>query len=41
MAFINEKIETIIAETEKGNIGSEKVLEKNGFKEYKEEETNW
>ena len=41
MAFMNEKIETIIAETEKGNIGSEKVLEKNGFKKYKEEDTNW
>jgi len=41
MAFLNEKIEAVIADTEKGNIASEKVLERCGFKKYKEEETQW
>jgi RimJ/RimL family protein N-acetyltransferase len=41
MAFMDEKIETVIAETEKGNIASEKVLEKCLFKKYKKEETIW
>jgi RimJ/RimL family protein N-acetyltransferase len=41
MAFMDKKIETVIAETEKGNIASEKVLEKCLFKKYKEEETTW
>jgi len=40
-AFLNEKIKTIVADTEKGNIASEKVLERCGFKKYKEEETIW
>jgi hypothetical protein len=41
MAFMNEKIEAIIAETEIGNIESEEALERCGFKKYKEEETKW
>jgi len=41
IAFIDEKIETIIAETDKGNIKSEKVLERCGFIKYKEEESMW
>jgi RimJ/RimL family protein N-acetyltransferase len=41
MAFMNENIETIIAETETDNIGSHKVLEKCGFRKYKDEETIW
>jgi RimJ/RimL family protein N-acetyltransferase len=40
-AFEDKKIETIIAETEVENINSYKVLEKCGFKKYKEEETHW
>jgi RimJ/RimL family protein N-acetyltransferase len=38
-ALTNEKIETIIAETE--TIASKRVLERCGFKKYKEEETAW
>jgi len=41
MAFMDKKIETIIAETEVENIASSKVLERCGFKEYKEERTHW
>ena len=41
MAFMDEKIETIIAETEIENITSYKVLERCGFKKYKEERTHW
>ena len=40
-ALTNEKIETIIAETEKDGIGSIKILERCGFKKYKEEKTIW
>jgi len=41
MALNNEKIKTVIAETEIENIPSQKVLEKCGFKKYKEEKTIW
>jgi len=41
MAFMDDKIETIIAETEVENIASYKVLERCGFKKYKEEGTHW
>jgi RimJ/RimL family protein N-acetyltransferase len=42
MALMNEKIETIIAETEMENIASHKVLERCRFKRYKKEgETIW
>ena len=41
MAFMDDKIETIIAETEVENISSYKVLERCGFKKYKEEGTHW
>jgi len=41
MAFMDEKIETIIAETEAENTASYKVLEKCGFKKYMEEGTHW
>jgi RimJ/RimL family protein N-acetyltransferase len=41
MVFTDEKIETIIAETEVENIASYKVLERCGFEKYKEEETYW
>jgi len=41
MSFIDEKIETIIAETEVENIASYKLLERCGFKKYKEERTHW
>ena len=37
----DEKINTIIAETETENISSHNVLKRNGFKKYKEEETIW
>jgi RimJ/RimL family protein N-acetyltransferase len=37
MALMNKKIEIIIAETEKENIASHKVLERCKFKKYKEE----
>jgi RimJ/RimL family protein N-acetyltransferase len=40
-AFENEKIDTIIAETEVENISSHNLLERNGFKKYKEGETIW
>jgi RimJ/RimL family protein N-acetyltransferase len=40
-ALKNEKIDTIIAETETENIPSQNVLKRNGFKKYKEEETLW
>jgi [ribosomal protein S5]-alanine N-acetyltransferase len=40
MAFMDEKIETIITETEVENIASYKVLERCGFKKYKEERTH-
>jgi [ribosomal protein S5]-alanine N-acetyltransferase len=35
------ELETIIAETEVENIASYKVLERCGFKKYKEEGTHW
>ena len=38
---MDDKIETIIAETEVENIPSYKVLGRCGFKKYKEEETHW
>jgi len=41
MAFMDENIETIIAETEVENTASYKVLERCGFKKYKEERTHW
>ena len=42
MAFMDKKIETIIAETDVENIASYKVLERCGFKKYKKEEgTHW
>jgi len=41
MSFKDEKIETIVAETEVENIASYKVLERCGFKKYKEERTHW
>jgi len=41
MAFMDKKIETIIAETEAENTASSKVLERCGFKKYKEERTHW
>jgi RimJ/RimL family protein N-acetyltransferase len=40
-AFFNEKINKIIAETEKENMASQNILVKNGFKKYKEKETIW
>jgi RimJ/RimL family protein N-acetyltransferase len=40
-ALTDEKIETIIAETEIENTASKRVLERCGFKKYKEEETAW
>jgi predicted acetyltransferase len=40
-ALTDEKIETIIAETEIDNMASKRVLERCGFKKYKEEETEW
>jgi RimJ/RimL family protein N-acetyltransferase len=40
-AFEDKKIETIIAETEVENTSSFKVLERCGFKKYKEERTLW
>jgi RimJ/RimL family protein N-acetyltransferase len=40
-ALTDEKIETIIAETEIGNMASKRVLERCGLKKYKEEETAW
>jgi RimJ/RimL family protein N-acetyltransferase len=40
-ALTDEKIETIIAETEVENIASKRVLERCGFVKYKEEETAW
>jgi len=41
MAFMDENIETIIAETEAENTASYKVLERCDFKKYKEEGTHW
>ncbi|MDR2792963.1 MAG: GNAT family N-acetyltransferase [Treponema sp.] len=41
MALMDQRIETIIAETEMENIASHKVLERCGFKKYQEEETIW
>jgi RimJ/RimL family protein N-acetyltransferase len=41
MALNNEKIKTVIAETEIENISSQKVLERCGFKKYQEEKTMW
>jgi RimJ/RimL family protein N-acetyltransferase len=41
MALNNKKIKTVIAETEIENIPSQKVLERCGFKKYKEEKTIW
>jgi len=41
MALNIEKIKTVIAETEIENISSQKVLERCGFKKYKEEKTIW
>jgi RimJ/RimL family protein N-acetyltransferase len=41
MALKDERIETIIAETEIENIASYKVLERCGFKKYEEKETLW
>ena len=41
VAFMDGKIETIIAETEVENIASYKVLKRCGFKKYKEEGTLW
>jgi len=40
-ALLDERIEIIIAETEKENIASKRVLEKCGFIKYKEEESEW
>ncbi|MDR1097816.1 MAG: GNAT family N-acetyltransferase [Tannerella sp.] len=40
-ALTDEHIETVIAETETDNIASKRVLERCGFKKYKEEETVW
>jgi RimJ/RimL family protein N-acetyltransferase len=40
-ALMDEKIETIIAETEIDNMASKRVLERCGFKKYKEQETAW
>jgi RimJ/RimL family protein N-acetyltransferase len=40
-ALTDEKIETIIAETEIENTASKELLERCGFKKYKEEETAW
>jgi RimJ/RimL family protein N-acetyltransferase len=40
-ALTDEKIETIIAETEIENIASKRVLERCGFVRYKEEKTAW
>jgi RimJ/RimL family protein N-acetyltransferase len=37
----DEKIETVIAETEIDNTASKRVLERCGFKKYKEEKTAW
>jgi RimJ/RimL family protein N-acetyltransferase len=39
--FENEKVDTVIAETEVENISSHNLLERNGFKKYKEGETIW
>jgi RimJ/RimL family protein N-acetyltransferase len=41
MALNDKKIETVIAETEKENTASYKVLERCGFIKYKEEESLW
>jgi len=41
MALNNEKIKTVIAETEIENIPSQKVLERCNFIKYKEEKTIW
>ncbi|MBS4534189.1 GNAT family N-acetyltransferase [Clostridium sp. D2Q-14] len=41
LALSNDKIDTVIAETEIENIPSQKVLERCGFKKYREEETIW
>jgi RimJ/RimL family protein N-acetyltransferase len=41
MALNIEKIKTVIAETEIENIPSQKVLERCGFKKYKEEKAIW
>jgi RimJ/RimL family protein N-acetyltransferase len=40
-ALTDERIETIIAETEIENIASRKVLERCGFIKYREKETAW
>ncbi|MDR1221518.1 MAG: GNAT family N-acetyltransferase [Tannerella sp.] len=40
-ALTDEQIETVIAETEIDNTASKRVLERCGFKKYKEEETVW
>lgn len=41
-AFSQEKVKTVISETEKANIPSQNVLIKNGFVQYKEiEESLW
>ncbi|MDR2193472.1 MAG: GNAT family N-acetyltransferase [Treponema sp.] len=40
-ALTNKEIETVIAETEKEHAASQRVLERCGFKKYKEEETAW
>jgi len=41
MALNNKKIKTVIAETEIENISSQEVLERCGFRKYKEEKTIW
>jgi RimJ/RimL family protein N-acetyltransferase len=41
MALIIEKIKAVIAETEIENLSSQKLLERCGFKKYKEEKTIW
>jgi RimJ/RimL family protein N-acetyltransferase len=40
-ALTNKDVETVIAETEIEKIASQKVLERCGFKKYKEGETAW
>jgi RimJ/RimL family protein N-acetyltransferase len=40
-ALANKNVEIVIAETEIENAASQKVLERCGFKKYKEGETAW
>lgn len=40
-AFKHDKFKSVVAETNKGNIASQRVLEKVGMEKYKEEEKTY